>query len=161
MDNLVSVLVGLLQLALLVGVFLLIRRVRRPAVWRDIPPAARLQRDVDGALIVPVRRLQNVTFLSRSRNDFSSALWITDGGLRVKVFRTVDRPFTDFARVDAGKTTFGGGVTLAFQGHGINEAVIATLADMATARAVLQALPPGLALTAPAIALRDGKSGSA
>ena len=135
-----------LPLLIVVLVVLAARRnLRRVPDWGPVRKEMQLKRDEGGDLIVPVSQLVHRRTWSGSHNGLSPRLWITDTGLRFKVFKLSERSFADFERVEAHKSLFHG-TRLIFVGP--SEQLHALIANPDVARAVLLAfdLPPGCEL---------------
>jgi hypothetical protein len=155
MDQVIPALVAILQLAMVGAVVFFIWWARkRSAVWPDVPENTPLSHESDGARAVPVRQLTNRGFMSQTKNGMSPKLWLTSTGLRVKVFKTVDRPFDWIRRVDVYRPLLMGGARVLFHGPGAREMVIADIRDTGAARTVLRSLPSNIPLTERALALR-------
>ena len=149
-ENIAQVMVGTVILA----VVLLARWYGRHIPnWGDLPDLA-LERDSDGAAIVPVSMILHRRTLGSTTNGISPKLWITPQGLRFKVFQMAELPFSDFKRVEAWKTPLHG-TRLIFVGQG--RRVHTLIPDRRAARAVLRMLPQSLPLTPAAAALRDAR----
>ena len=107
-----------------------------------------------GGVAIPVRELmwRGGTLLgAETRNGISPAFAIRPDGLHFKVLREAHWPYAQISRVDAGRILFG--YQLRFKGDG---ELYVSVATAETARAVLQALPPGAPLTQAAAAMRNG-----
>jgi hypothetical protein len=138
---------------LVVVLFVMIVRwnLRRVPDWGDVPDGLVLEREPDGASIVPVSQLIHRRLWGHTTNGISPRLWITESGLRFKVFKPNERRFADFKRVEAHTSLFHG-TRLTFVGRG--EQLHTLIRDRGVARAVLRMLPPDLLLTPAAVALR-------
>ena len=134
-----------------VVVLFLYLRARRVPDWGNPADMVTLDRDADGALVVPVAEVWHRRVLLSTRNGISPRFWITPAGLRFKVFKTSERRFADFTRVHAARSAFLG-TRLIFEGH--RESLHVKLRKVSTARAVLRALPPDAPLSPAAAALR-------
>lgn len=132
-------------------------RARRIPEWGDLPDVA-LERESDGAAIVPVSMLAHRRTLGYTTNGISPRLWVTGTGLRFKVFRLAERPFADFKRVEAYPSLVHG-TRLVFVGHG--RWLDALIPDRRAARAVLRMLPGSLPLSPAAATLRGDRSSNA
>ena len=132
------------------------RNARQDAAFDPLPGS-------DGTMPVPVRALYSHgggLMGGTSRNSMRPSLAIVPGGLRYRVFRETIWPFAEIAQVDLRRAMFGG-VRLLFLGPGNRRVLAAEVGNEAIARAVLAALPRGLALSADAAPLRDGHAGAA
>lgn len=149
-ENIAQVMV----VAVLLTVVLLARWYgRRIPNWGDLPDLA-LERDSDGAAVVPVSMLRHRRTLGSTTNGISPRLWVTAKGLRFKVFQPAELAFADFKRVEAYPSLFHG-TRLVFVGYGRWLHVL--IPDRRAARAVLRMLPPGLPLSPAAAALRGDR----
>lgn len=126
---------------------------RRIPNWGGLSDLA-LERDVDGAAVVPVSMLLHRRTLGSTTNGISPRLRVTASGLRFKIFQPAELAFADCKRVEAYPSLLHG-TRLIFVGHG--RRLHALIPDRRAARAVLRMLPPGLPLSPAAAALRgDG-----
>jgi hypothetical protein len=123
---------------------------RRIPNWGDLREVT-LERDGDGAAIVPVTMILYRRALWSTTNGISPRLWVTGAGLRFKIFKIGEKPFGDFKQVEAYPTLLQG-TRLIFVGHG--ERLHALIPDRAAARSVLRLLPGSLPLSPAAEALR-------
>lgn len=137
-----------------VGVVYYRRHARKVPDWGVIPDGVTLTREPDGAIAVPVRQLEHRRLMGYTSNGISPKLWITEHGLRFKVFKQDERRFSDFREVHATKALFLG-TRVIFRGQGITLNVI--VKDLGIARALLRWLPPELPLTPAAAALRGNR----
>ena len=119
------------------------RLVRTNTARADLPPPPR-EGDV---FAVPVRELR----LGASHNSLSPKLAITTVGIRFKVFREQEWRFDEIERVDLFRTVFGAWIAV----DGRRGRLVVTVANRDVVRQLLRALPPSVALTARAAALRD------
>ncbi|WP_129775349.1 hypothetical protein [Peristeroidobacter soli] len=140
----------------IVALFVVIVRWHRRRVpdWGDVPNGVVLERESDGAMIVPVSQLIHRRLWGHTTNGISPKLWLTHSGLRFKVFKPNERSFADFKRVEAYKSLFHG-TQVTFAGRG--EQLHVMIRDRGVARAVLRMLPSNLPLTPAAAALRGDR----
>lgn len=143
---------------IIIAMFVLIVRLNRNRVpdWGEVPDGVALERDPDGAAIVPVSQLIHRRLWGHTTNGISPKLWITKSGLRFVVFKPNERSFSDFKRIEAHKSLLHG-TRLTFVGRG--EQLHTMIRDRGVARTVLRMLPPDLPLTSSAAALRGDRSG--
>ena len=111
-------------------------------------------RDMEGLLVVPVRRLRRSSgFFGRSENSISPHLAVAPDGVHFKVFKQDRWSFSEIAEVDAPRAPFA--TPLAIRNHAGARLYI-DLSDTSKGRQFLQAFPPTVRFTGRASELRDG-----
>lgn len=140
---------------LAVVVYAVRRRNRKVPDWGRVP-TEELAHDADGTRPVPVAELYRRRTLWHSRNSLGARLWLTDEGLRFKIFKEDTVRFDQLRRVHAVRPLFRP-AQLVFERPG--DDLHAGFARVGVARATLRALPATVPLSPAAQALRDAPGG--